>query len=82
MDKSINNPHDSFFRFSFTKPEDVRAFLLGVLPKEILVQLDLDELQLKEGSYFDIFSSTRLSSPMPSCTKCSRQTLYKPASFY
>lgn len=53
MDKPINNPHDSFFRFSFTRPDDARDFLLQVLPKEILTQRDLDGLDLKEGSYID-----------------------------
>ena len=53
METNINNPHDHFFRHTFSQPEDARAFLKHFLPPELQALLALDELELESGSYID-----------------------------
>jgi predicted transposase/invertase (TIGR01784 family) len=50
---TVHNPHDHFFRDSFSRPEIVRNYLEEYLPADLLLLLDLDHLTLQEGSFID-----------------------------
>lgn len=50
---SVHNPHDRFFRESFSRPEITRNYLEEYLPADLLVLLDLDTLDLQEGTFID-----------------------------
>ncbi|GIK54514.1 MAG: Rpn family recombination-promoting nuclease/putative transposase [Chloroflexi bacterium] len=50
---SVHNPHDRFFRESFSRPEIVRNYLEEYLPADLLALLDLDTLILQEGTFID-----------------------------
>lgn len=50
---SVHNPHDRFFRESFSRPEIVRNYLEEYLPADLLALLDLDTLTLQEGTFID-----------------------------
>ncbi|MFW5724364.1 MAG: Rpn family recombination-promoting nuclease/putative transposase, partial [Halochromatium sp.] len=50
MDK-INNPHDVYFRESFTRREIAQDFLRWHLPAELLAFVDLDSLEISKDSY-------------------------------
>ncbi|MBK5937874.1 Rpn family recombination-promoting nuclease/putative transposase [Halochromatium roseum] len=47
----INNPHDVYFRESFTRREIAQDFLRQHLPAELLEVVDLDSLEISEDSY-------------------------------
>ena len=50
---SVHNPHDRFFRDSFTRPEIVRDYLQEYLPLDVNALLNLDTLTLQDGSFID-----------------------------
>lgn len=50
---TVHHPHDHFFRESFRKPQIIRGFLQEYLPPVLLNQLDLETLQMEDGSYVD-----------------------------
>ncbi len=50
---TVHHPHDHFFRESFRKREIIENFLQEYLPPVLLNEIDLDTLQLEEGSYID-----------------------------
>ena len=47
----IANPHDAFFRESFSRREVAADFLQNHLPPALLAQLDLNSLELDKDSY-------------------------------
>ena len=49
----IFNPHDKFFKETFSIRENVIDFLQGTFPEEILNKLDLSTLTLSNNSYID-----------------------------
>jgi len=49
----IFNPHDKFFKETFSIRENVIDFLQGTFPEEILEKLDLSTLTLDNNSYID-----------------------------
>ena len=49
----VQNPHDRFFRESFSRPEIVRSYLEEYLPAELNGLLNLDELILQDSSFID-----------------------------
>ena len=49
----IFNPHDKFFKETFSIRENVIDFLKGTFPEEILKKLDLSALTLDNNSYID-----------------------------
>ncbi len=49
----ITNPHDKFFKESFTNKEIVTDFIKGSFPKELVDNLDLSSLDLDNNSYID-----------------------------
>jgi len=49
----INNPHDRFFKETFSLRENVIDFLQGTIPGDILKKLDLSTLTLDNNSYID-----------------------------
>ena len=50
---TVQNPHDKFFRESFSRLDVARNFLTEYLPPDILVNLQLDTLQLQSDSFID-----------------------------
>lgn len=54
MKKIISKiPHDSFFRSSMSRPRVAREFFESHLPDYILEAVNLDTLQLRQGSFVD-----------------------------
>jgi predicted transposase/invertase (TIGR01784 family) len=49
----IQNPHDKFFKETFSSPLVVRDFIKNYLPAPILKMVDLDELEIQNGSHVD-----------------------------
>ncbi len=49
----VHHPHDHYFRESFRKRKIIRGFLQEYLPTPLLNQIELDMLQLEDGSYVD-----------------------------
>ncbi len=50
---TVHHPHDYYFRESFRKRQIIRGFLQEYLPTPLLEQLDLETLELEDGSYVD-----------------------------
>ena len=48
----IFNPHDKFFKETFSIRENVIDFLQGMIPEEILKKLDLSTLTLDNNSIY------------------------------
>lgn len=49
----IRNPHDRFFRQTFSRPEIALDFIQNYLPREVVAALDLDTLELQKDSFID-----------------------------
>ena len=49
----IINPHDKFFKETFTQPEIARDFLANYLPPTVLPLLDLNQIKLEKESFID-----------------------------
>jgi predicted transposase/invertase (TIGR01784 family) len=49
----IRNPHDLFFRETFSRVEIAHDFIENYLPAEVVAALDLDTLELQKGSFVD-----------------------------
>jgi predicted transposase/invertase (TIGR01784 family) len=47
----LSNPHDKFFKETFSRPEVIRSFLEEYLPGEVSAVLDLDSLELQKDSF-------------------------------
>lgn len=46
-------PHDRLFKETFSRPDVARALLETILPAELQARLDLNSLQLRNGSFVD-----------------------------
>jgi len=51
--KPLNNPHDRFFRHTFTHPDVARPFFQRYLPAEIRERLDFSTLHPEKDSFID-----------------------------
>jgi predicted transposase YdaD len=49
----VQNPHDKFFKDTFSNPLMVRDFVENYLPEPILKLVDLNELEIQNGSHVD-----------------------------
>lgn len=49
----LTNPHDRFFKESFSRPEIARDFLARYLPPTVATLFDLDTLELRKDSFID-----------------------------
>jgi predicted transposase/invertase (TIGR01784 family) len=49
----ISNPHDKFFKETFTRLELARDFFANYLPEAVTAVLNLDSLTLQSGSFID-----------------------------
>lgn len=49
----LSNPHDKFFKETFTRIEVARDFFAHYLPQSVVDALDLDTLTLQSGSFID-----------------------------
>ncbi|HUM70037.1 MAG TPA: Rpn family recombination-promoting nuclease/putative transposase, partial [Chloroflexota bacterium] len=49
----LRNPHDRFFKETFSRIEVARDFFANYLPEEVTAVLDLDTLELQPGSFID-----------------------------
>jgi predicted transposase/invertase (TIGR01784 family) len=47
------NPHDHFFKASWSRPEVAKGFLTHYLPAEVRAVLDLNTLRLSKDSFID-----------------------------
>lgn len=52
-EKAFTDPHDRFFRFSFSELEVPRSLLAEHLPAEVARCVDLSSLRLVDGSFVD-----------------------------
>lgn len=52
-------PHDEFFKEVFSIKEEAAAFLQRFLPRRVLRTIDLETLELQEGSFVDIRSGKK-----------------------
>ncbi|WP_414733472.1 Rpn family recombination-promoting nuclease/putative transposase [Acetobacterium carbinolicum] len=52
-EKKVQNPHDKFFKDTFSNPLVVRDFVENYLPEPILKLVDLNELEIQNGSHVD-----------------------------
>ena len=52
MDK-INNPHDNFFRKTWSDPRVAGDFLANYLPETVAKHVDLTQLKIQTGSFVD-----------------------------
>ena len=50
---NITNPHDKFFRTSFSRLDVVRSFIEEILPKQYRDKINLDSLRLSNSSFID-----------------------------
>jgi Putative transposase, YhgA-like len=53
MDNVIPNPHDKFFKETFSRLEVAKSFIEEAFPKEIQDNLNLNSLKLSNASYVD-----------------------------
>ncbi|WP_026393478.1 Rpn family recombination-promoting nuclease/putative transposase [Acetobacterium malicum] len=51
--KKAQNPHDKFFKDTFSNPLVARDFIENYLPESILKMVDLSELEIQNGSHVD-----------------------------
>jgi predicted transposase/invertase (TIGR01784 family) len=51
--RDLRNPHDSFFKEIFSRPEHARDFLEHYLPAEVAALLDLSTLDISKDSFVD-----------------------------
>jgi len=49
----ITHPHDLFFKGQLGLKKHAKCFVKEVMPSEILRLIDLDSLELKNGTYVD-----------------------------
>ncbi len=49
----VQNPHDKFFKDTFSNPLVIRDFIENYLPESILKMVDLNELEIQNGSHVD-----------------------------
>jgi len=63
----ITNPHDKFFKETFSVQGNVIDFLQGTLPKDILKKLDLSALTLDSNTYIDEELKEHFSDMVYSC---------------
>ncbi len=49
----IINPHDKFFKETFSKKEEARDLILHILPKQLSNRIDITSLELDKTSYVD-----------------------------
>ena len=61
MTNEVNNPHDKFFKATFSKEEVAKDFLDTQLPKEISELLDTSTFELLKDSFIDDRLSEHLS---------------------
>ncbi|OXS25271.1 MAG: transposase [Acetobacterium sp. MES1] len=52
-EKKVQNPHDKFFKDTFSNPLVVRDFIENYLPESILKLVDLNELEIQNSSHVD-----------------------------
>ena len=55
------NPHDAFFKQLFTRPGVARDFLANYLPPNVTATLNLDSVEVVEGSFIDAELQEHLS---------------------
>ena len=49
----INNPHDKFFKETFSRVDVTRSFIEEVFPSDIREKINLNSLKLTNGSFID-----------------------------
>jgi len=59
--RMLSNPHDSFFKELFSRPEVAADFLANYLPPDVAAALDLSSLELIKDSFVDDALRSHLS---------------------
>ncbi|MGH9841297.1 MAG: Rpn family recombination-promoting nuclease/putative transposase [Blastocatellia bacterium] len=59
--RMLSNPHDSFFKELFSRPEVAADFLANYLPPDVVAALDLGSLELIKDSFVDDVLRSHLS---------------------
>lgn len=67
MENKIDKPHDHFFRATFSKKLVAQAYIEHFLPKAINSKIDLDSLELENGSYVDEQLTENITDLIYSC---------------
>ena len=49
----IQNPHDKFFKETFSKVEVARDFIKNYLPESVLAVIDLETLEIQKDSFIN-----------------------------
>ncbi len=53
FEKRVKNPHDAMVKVAFRKIEPARSFFRKYLPRRIVELVDLNSLEIRNGSYVD-----------------------------
>lgn len=53
FDSKIPHPHDRFFKMAMSDPRVAREFFSALLPKDVLLKIDLNQLECQPGSYIN-----------------------------
>jgi predicted transposase/invertase (TIGR01784 family) len=61
MTEPLSNPHDRFFKETFSQQENARSFLQHYLPSEITPLLDFSTLEISKDSFIDPILEEHLS---------------------
>ncbi len=51
--QKLNNPHDRFFKDSFSRKDVVRNFIQEYIPPDLTKQIDLNSLEIQKDSFID-----------------------------
>jgi predicted transposase/invertase (TIGR01784 family) len=71
---SISNPHDTFFKQTFSQPEVIHNFLVEYLPPEVATALNLDGLELQKDSFVDSQLQEHFSDLLYKCPLVGEET--------
>jgi predicted transposase/invertase (TIGR01784 family) len=67
MENVIPNPHDKFFKESFSRLEVAKSFIEEVFPKEIKDKINLNSLKLSNASFIDEMLKEHLADLVYKC---------------
>lgn len=51
--QKLNNPHDRFFKDSFSRKDVVKNFIQEYIPPDLTKQIDLNSLEIQKDSFID-----------------------------
>ena len=69
------NPHDRFFKETFSKKEEVQDLVINTLPKQLSAKLNFTSLQLDNTSYIDEELKENFSDLVYNCKYKGKKTI-------